>query len=678
MVKISVIMPVYNVEDYLDDALNSILNQTIIDDIEVLMIDDGSSDDSRYIVEKYALDYDNFHAFHKSNEGSAIARNFAINHAKGDYIHFFDSDDYLLPDAYEKLYNLAVKNDDDFVVAKSLRFTRFNLRDDLLFNNAFKDFKNRDEISINIQDYPSLLWDTVIWDKLYKKDFIIKNNLKFPNEKLFYQDIPFSLKSYLLANFVFHGWRVRKRTESATQQSHEITNFENRLRILRIVLEILDEFTVSDEFLNQIYFKWLNHDLRIFLNKFDNFPSEYQMKFLDEINEILNLMPSNLKDDLNSYRHLLIEMALNRDIKNLVVLSDMEHEDKKAAYLYHLMNNGYTYPEIDEKYYQFINFDEDAIGEKLIAEVLEVTHDSNYLIIDFIEEINYYMGDNYREISAVVISDDSREFVVDVDSESRRIFIPLNIIKNNNHLKIKLKCVSDIFEKECFLKINKRHTLIFDDFDIDVGIGINRQLYLDSRFKNDLNIVIDEISFKDDEFNFTGRATDKFTNISMSNLVTFDELIYLVRLEDIGDEEYHYKISFSIPLKDINSNIIKKWEIKPACLFNTIELSNIQGFFQKKYCVQFKYSRNKIILYYDIFNTEDELTNYFNDNNKFKAENKELKRENRKLTRQNNKLSKNIDRLENKNQMLNDRIDEFKARKVIKAADKVQNFKNKF
>ena len=67
--KISVIIPVYNVEDYIDETLTSLLNQTMIDDIEVLMIDDGSTDNSRYIIEKYALDYENFHAYHKENEG---------------------------------------------------------------------------------------------------------------------------------------------------------------------------------------------------------------------------------------------------------------------------------------------------------------------------------------------------------------------------------------------------------------------------------------------------------------------------------------------------------------------------------------------------------------------------------------------------------------------------------
>ena len=114
MIRISVIIPVYNVEEYLRDALDSILNQTMIDDIEVIMVNDGSTDNSKFIIDEYAENYENFHAFHKKNEGQAIARNFGLELARGEYIHFMDADDYLPPKAYENLYYFNPYN--DFVV----------------------------------------------------------------------------------------------------------------------------------------------------------------------------------------------------------------------------------------------------------------------------------------------------------------------------------------------------------------------------------------------------------------------------------------------------------------------------------------------------------------------------------------------------------------------------------
>ena len=94
-IKISVIIPIYNTEKYLEETLDSILNQTMIDDIEVLMMDDGSQDDSRKIIEEYASKYDNFYGFYNENVGQGCERNFGMEHAKGEYIHFMDSDDYI-------------------------------------------------------------------------------------------------------------------------------------------------------------------------------------------------------------------------------------------------------------------------------------------------------------------------------------------------------------------------------------------------------------------------------------------------------------------------------------------------------------------------------------------------------------------------------------------------------
>ena len=175
--KISVIIPVYNTGDYLEETLMSLLNQTMIDDIEVLMIDDGSTDDSRYIIEKYALDYDNFHAYHKENEGQGVARNYALKFAKGEYIHFFDSDDYLPPNAYETLYGHALKNRDDMVIFNVSYFSFYNNWENLLFKNCYNKL-SENIYSTRLTDYLDMLWDTITCNKLYKKEFLEKNLIK--------------------------------------------------------------------------------------------------------------------------------------------------------------------------------------------------------------------------------------------------------------------------------------------------------------------------------------------------------------------------------------------------------------------------------------------------------------------------------------------------------------------
>ena len=105
--KISVIVPIYNVEEYLEKCLDSLVNQTL-KDIEIILINDGSPDNSEEIVNKYLKKYKEKIIYHKKeNEGQGIARNYGINLAKGEFISFVDSDDYVDKTMFEKLYNKA-------------------------------------------------------------------------------------------------------------------------------------------------------------------------------------------------------------------------------------------------------------------------------------------------------------------------------------------------------------------------------------------------------------------------------------------------------------------------------------------------------------------------------------------------------------------------------------------
>ena len=171
--KISVILPIYNVEPYIEECLDSILDQTMLDDLEVIMVDDESSDNSRYTIERYTLDHDNFHAYHKKNEGSGIARNYGLEMAKGEYVHFFDPDDYIKPDFYEKMYEFAKSCPNaDFVVGNSTRYGVFNIWESVLYKNSIEKI-DKPIASTNIREIVDLVWDTGVWNKLIKKEFLL-------------------------------------------------------------------------------------------------------------------------------------------------------------------------------------------------------------------------------------------------------------------------------------------------------------------------------------------------------------------------------------------------------------------------------------------------------------------------------------------------------------------------
>ena len=115
-IKVSIIIPVYQVENYLERAVDSAIAQTLPEK-EIILVDDGSDDASPQICDRYAQEYpDLIHVIHKENEGLGLARNTGVRAARGEFIAFLDSDDTVEPEMYEELYQKAVEQDDDIVM----------------------------------------------------------------------------------------------------------------------------------------------------------------------------------------------------------------------------------------------------------------------------------------------------------------------------------------------------------------------------------------------------------------------------------------------------------------------------------------------------------------------------------------------------------------------------------
>ena len=180
-IDVSVIVPIYNVEKYLDECLDSIENQTKTDGVEIICIDDGSTDKSSEILKKHAEKNDKIKVITQENQGVSVARNQGLENAKGKYIMFVDSDDLLLPYAIEKAYQTAEKYNVDVV-----RFSAVTFRDGRKFNmdkykyNDSKIFYSKRNMSQN----PFEIWrkykiQPFVWNKIWKRDFIERNNFSF-------------------------------------------------------------------------------------------------------------------------------------------------------------------------------------------------------------------------------------------------------------------------------------------------------------------------------------------------------------------------------------------------------------------------------------------------------------------------------------------------------------------
>ena len=184
--KVSVIVPVYNVESYLDKCLTSLVKQTL-QEIEIIIVNDGSKDNSEKIIKKYLKKYpEKIKYIKKANGGLSSARNEGLKYASGEYIGFVDSDDYVSLNTFNLMYKKAKEKNFDLVVC-NLNYV-YETKTKMVSAGLDKDLENEDEVKKNIVFlYPA------VWNKLYKKEIL--DSLKF-KEGIWYEDVEFNFRVY--------------------------------------------------------------------------------------------------------------------------------------------------------------------------------------------------------------------------------------------------------------------------------------------------------------------------------------------------------------------------------------------------------------------------------------------------------------------------------------------------
>ena len=162
MTKVSIIVPVYNTYNYLNKCLESLVNQTL-SDIEIIVVNDGSPDDSEGIIKEYANKYSSIKYYKKKNGGLSSARNFGIKRATGEYIGFVDSDDYVDVTMYEKLYNQAISTNSDIVCCQLTYLYPNN-------KTILHHYKDLNMFSKSVRESPKILNQVKSYacNKLYK------------------------------------------------------------------------------------------------------------------------------------------------------------------------------------------------------------------------------------------------------------------------------------------------------------------------------------------------------------------------------------------------------------------------------------------------------------------------------------------------------------------------------
>lgn len=318
--KVSVIVPGYNVSQYIRQCLDSLVRQSL-KKIQVIMVDDGSSDlKTGRIMDEYAARYDHFEVIHQENKGLGAARNTGVRYARGKYIAFVDSDDYVAYNAYEKMVAMAEQTHSDIVSGGVHRFNSKVNRYSFLHKMAIIDTRKRTHIT----KQPELLYDTTAWNKLYKKSFWDCNNLSFP-ENMLYEDIPVTIPAHFLAKSVdiledtVYYWRIREGNDpSITQKRYDIQNFRDRLKALHMLDQFLTEHNVSKKIIETNQLKYLTVDFNNFLNDLKFADSLYIREFQGFLSHELEKIDPQLLEQIPAKMALAYRLVLHNDMEDVL------------------------------------------------------------------------------------------------------------------------------------------------------------------------------------------------------------------------------------------------------------------------------------------------------------------------------------------------------------------------
>ena len=357
--EISIIIPVYNPGKFINKCLNSIIHQTF-KNIEILCIDDGSTDNSLNILKEFQKNDKRIRIFSQENLGAAASRNLGIENSKGKYILFVDADDWIEEDMCEKLYNHAEYLGSDMVLFNSIEHKPNNqFRERIYFdNNTFKeDYK---EFTFDYNFKKNLVMNSmlVVWSKFYSVNFLRKFDLKFSNHEIF-NDVQFHIKSMLHAKKISYFPEI---LYHYIRLDHPF--LQNTRGSTKVSLIIFDIFKEIKEYL--------------LLNGFYNdFELEFLIFILNQSEVRLDIISIDYKEEFFDILKYFI-LSENFSIENLKKLS-LKH----FKFYVHVINS--------KSYFEFLLFHYSA-DKKMQFDEIEVfmnkLREKNETILNLKEQIN--------------------------------------------------------------------------------------------------------------------------------------------------------------------------------------------------------------------------------------------------------------------------------------------------
>lgn len=323
---ISVIVPIYNVEDYLKECIESIVNQTY-KDLEIILVDDGSVDDSSKICDSYANIDSRIIVVHKENEGVSVARNVGISIANGEYIQFIDSDDYVESDMIKVLYNLIIDNNSDIAICN--HYVSIDDQNICEYDDSITIFDKMGaikELMLGVR-----IWNYV-FDKLFKKELF--EEVEFSNNKRF-EDTMIMPRLFDKANkSVFYNhpkYYYRQRKDSYIASHSESLCVEYVDAIEDVIDFVKERFCDLDIYLSYLI-------VHATINTY-NCMGLFDMPLLKENEKIMDIYSrtKEILEDKNNEIFIIQNLNYVRKLHMYYMIADLEgylNNNKTLPYIY--------------------------------------------------------------------------------------------------------------------------------------------------------------------------------------------------------------------------------------------------------------------------------------------------------------------------------------------------------
>ena len=294
---VSVVVPVFQVQDYLAECLDSLLAQAYAR-LEIVLVDDGSTDRSPQIAAEYAARDQRITLVRQPNAGLGAARNAGLDRCTGDLVTFVDSDDTVPADAYQRMVRTLRRTGSDFVVGAYVR----NDGGVDKMRSWVRQAHARRRLQVTIDDVPDLLSNVVACTKLFRRDFLERIGFRFPEAVRYEDQVPVT-RAYLEARAfdvipaVVYRWRTRADRSSITQRKHEISDLLDRVTVMGELAQLIREHA-SVRVQRRWYVKVFKSDLYAYLKVAADADDDYWQLFQENLVATALAAPAGVEDDM--------------------------------------------------------------------------------------------------------------------------------------------------------------------------------------------------------------------------------------------------------------------------------------------------------------------------------------------------------------------------------------------